>query len=88
MEPSGPDRHETTPTDARLCRCGYDKNHPGIRLAYLYGVWSQLAFASIFTPLPKRIDLVCPTCGETVHSITDRPTLQRFRYHEPKPGER
>ena len=88
MESSETENNESAGAEPRQCRCGYGKNHPWIRPAYHYGVWSQLAFASIFTPLPKRIDLVCPTCGEVVYSITDRKLLQRFRYHEPKPGER
>jgi len=88
MEPIDSDGKQAAHPEPRQCRCGYGKNHPWIRPVYHYGVWSQLAFASIFTPLPKRIDLMCPTCGEIVHSITDRPTLQRFRYHEPKPNER
>lgn len=41
-----------------------------------------------YTALPRRIDLVCPACGEVLGSITGRRELAKFRYREPRPGER
>jgi hypothetical protein len=41
-----------------------------------------------FTARPRRIDWVCRTCGTVIDSITDRETLERFRYDEPRPDDK
>jgi hypothetical protein len=40
-----------------------------------------------YTARPVRIDWVCGSCGSVIESITDRPTLERYRYDEPRPHE-
>jgi hypothetical protein len=65
------------------CRCGHDKEHANVRSVKRYSWWGQMALIMGFTSRPSRIDLVCPTCGFVFDSITDRETLERFRYEEP-----
>lgn len=36
-----------------------------------------------YTALPNRIDIICAQCGEVFDSITNRSTLERFRFAEP-----
>ena len=76
-----------TPTVVR-CRHGRDKSDPAVRAEYRYGFIASFALLSGYTALPKRIDFICPDCGTVVGSITDRPTLKKFRFHEPRPHER
>jgi hypothetical protein len=50
-----------------------------------FGVfWLMLGY----TALPRRIDIVCPSCGAVFRSITDRAELAKYRYREPDRGER
>ena len=70
------------------CRCGHDKRHPMVRPEKVYSEWGQVAFLFLYTPLPKAIKLVCGVCGDVVDTITDRESLQRFRYREPRIEER
>lgn len=70
------------------CQCGHDKQNPLVRPKYHYGVWGSLVLGLFGSPPPERIDLVCTICSETVGSITDRESLERFRHREPLPHER
>jgi hypothetical protein len=70
------------------CQCGYDKNNPHVRPFRRYGIWGAMALNMGFTPRPKRIDWVCTTCGTVIESITDPETLERYRYDEPRPGDK
>jgi hypothetical protein len=51
-------------------------------------MWGIMALTLFYTALPGRIDIVCPTCGALFNSITDRKTLRKFRYDEPRLDER
>ena len=67
---------------------GHDKNNPRVGAVRHYSAWGELAFSFAFTPLPTSIDYVCSVCGEVVGTVTDRETLQRFRYRDPRPDQR
>ena len=69
------------------CRCGHDKRDPAVRAVKRYGLWGAMALMMGYTARPKRIDLVCRTCGAVFDSITGQAALERFRYDEPRPGE-
>ena len=77
----------TTPFVTR-CRDGYDKTYPGLQAVYDYGWWSTFSLLMGYTALPRRIDIVCPTCGALFNSITDPEELAKFRYREPRRDER
>jgi hypothetical protein len=70
------------------CRDGYDKNYPALRPVKRYGVWGAMALLMGYTARPKRIDIVCPACGAVFNSITDPAELAKFRYDEPRIGQR
>jgi len=70
------------------CRCGRDRTDPLVRPVKRYGLWAAMALLMGFTARPKRIDIVCPTCGAVFNSITDPAELEKFRYDEPRVGER
>jgi len=70
------------------CLCGHDRKHPLVRPEYHYGGWRIVVLGLFGSPSPSRIDFACTDCGEVVGSITDRPTLSRFRHREPLPHER
>jgi hypothetical protein len=78
----------TTPPSVTRCRDGYDKTHPAVRVVYQHGWLSTLWLLMGYTALPRRIDLVCPVCREVLGSIAGRRELSKFRYREPRPGER
>jgi hypothetical protein len=67
---------------------GHDRNNPRVGVVRHYSAWGELAFSFLFTPLPTSIDYVCGVCGEVIGTVTDRETLQRFRYRDPRPNER
>ena len=77
----------TTPFVTR-CRDGLDKASPAVRAVYQYPWWSVFFLLFGYTALPRRIDIVCPTCGAVFNSITDPKELAKFRYREPRPDER
>jgi len=70
------------------CRDGYDKTHPGMRVQYNYSSWGYLWMLMGYTALPYSIDIVCPKCGAVFNSITDRESLEKFRFREPNIDER
>ena len=70
------------------CRDGYDKTHPGMRAVYDYSGWGLFLLMFGYTALPRRIDIVCPSCGAVFSSITDRKELAKFRFREPRIDER
>ena len=77
----------TTPFVTR-CRDGYDKTSPVVQAVYQYGWLGPSLLLLGYTALPRRIDIVCPKCGEMFNSITDRKELAKFRYREPRIDER
>jgi hypothetical protein len=66
------------------CRCGHDKADPAVRPVRKYGFWGVMGLLMGYTALPLRIDFVCEECGAVFDSITNRKTLERFRYDEPR----
>ena len=70
------------------CRDGYDKNHPALRPVKRYGFWGAMAPDDGLHRPAERIDIVCPACGAVFSSITDPAELEKFRYGEPRIGER
>ena len=69
------------------CRDGYDKTHPAVRAVNRYSLWGIFGMLFGCTATPRRIDFVCPRCGSVFGSITDRATLRKFRYGEPRIDE-
>ena len=79
---------KSAPPFATRCREGYDKNHPALRPVKRYGFWGAMALLMGYTARPKRIDIVCPACGAVFDSITDPAELEKYRYDEPRIGQR
>jgi len=77
-----------TETFATRCRCGHDKRDPAVRPVKKYGLWGAMLLMMGYTARPKRIDVVCGTCGAVFNSITDPAELEKFRYGEPGVDER
>ena len=80
----------TTPATPFVTRCrdGYDKNSQAVYPVKRYSLLGAMLLIMGYTARPKRIDIVCPSCGAVFHSITDPAELERFRYGEPRIGER
>jgi hypothetical protein len=78
----------STTSVVTCCRDGHDKTYPGLQAVYHYGMWSTFSLMFGYTALPRRIDIVCPSCGALFSSITDRKALEKFRYREPRVDER
>jgi len=70
------------------CRDGYTKTSPEVQVNYQYSGLGLIWLMFGYTALPRRIDFVCPSCGEVFGSITDRMELEKFRFREPNPDER
>jgi hypothetical protein len=70
------------------CRDGYEKTNPVVRAVYQYGWLGPSLLLMGYTALPRRIDFVCPECGQMFGSITEPKELAKFRYREPRPDER
>ena len=66
----------------RRCKCGHAKGDFWIRPAKKYSFWSTFALLAGVTPRPSRVDFDCGICGETVESITDPATLEKYRYEQ------
>ena len=67
------------------CQCGHDKSSPSVKAVRRYSLWGMMGLIMGYTPLPKRIDVICVKCGAVFDSITNKETLERFRYEEPGP---
>jgi hypothetical protein len=48
----------------------------------------MMALLMGYTARPSRVDVVCAECGAVFDSITNRATLERFRYDEPRPSDK
>ena len=80
----------TTPATPSVTRCrdGCDKNSPAVYPVKRYGLLGAMLLVMGYTARPKRIDILCPSCGTVFDSITDPVELEKFRYGEPQIGER
>lgn len=70
------------------CRCGHSKADPAVVPVRRYGLWGMMALLMGYTARPSRVDVVCAECGAVFDSITNRATLERFRYDEPRPSDK
>ncbi len=67
------------------CQCGHDRSNPSVQPVRRYSLWGMMGLIMGYTALPKRIDVICARCGAVFDSITNKMTLERFRYAEPGP---
>jgi hypothetical protein len=51
-----------------------------VQPSYSYGFVGILGLMFGVTPKPNRIDFKCGVCGETLETIRDKASLEKFRY--------
>ena len=73
---------------APRCRCGHDKSSPFVLPVRRYSVWGMMCLLMGYTARPARVEIACATCGTILDTITNRVTLERFRYDEPRPSDK
>lgn len=80
-------RSEKSPYAVR-CRCGHEMANQSVQPVRRYSFFGVMCLLMGYTPLPVRIEFQCTTCGTVFDTITNRRTLERFRYDEPGPGDK
>jgi hypothetical protein len=68
--------------DTPRCRCGFAKGDFWVRPSKTYGMWGVFGMMFGVSSRPRRVDYKCARCGQTVETVTDPATLERFRYRD------
>lgn len=63
----------------KLCKCGYDVNHPKITHKCEYSKLGWFLFTILgMSAKPKLVKFYCTECGETIGSSTEPNVLEKY----------
>ena len=63
----------------KICKCGYDINHPKIVHKSEYSKWGWFLFTGLgLSAKPKIVNFVCSECDETISVTTDPKILNKY----------
>lgn len=74
----------TTPAPkpvARVCKCGYGRNHPMVSADPKYSGFAWAAILTGITAPAQSISFKCRVCDEVIETITDPAEMKKVRIY-------